>query len=34
MLDEEPAVPGADGLRIGIKQRASSSYRGVGGVSP
>ena len=25
MLDAEPAAAGADGLRIGIKQRVSSS---------
>ena len=35
MLDEEPAAAGADGLRIGIKLRASSSSssRGIGGVT-
>ena len=35
MLDEEPAVAGADGLRIGITLRASSSSssRGIGGVT-
>ena len=35
MLDEEPAAAGADGLRIGITLRASSSSssRGIGGVT-
>ena len=35
MLDEEPAVAGADGLRIGITLHASSSSssRGIGGVT-
>ena len=35
MLDEEPAVAGPDGLRIGIQLRASSSSssRGIGGVT-
>ena len=35
MLDEEPAAAGADGLRIGIKLRdsSSSSSRGIGGVT-
>ena len=35
MLDEELAAAGADGLRIGIKLRdsSSSSSRGIGGVT-
>ena len=35
MLDEEPAAAGADGLRIGITLRASSSSssRGICGVT-
>ena len=34
LLDEEPVAADADRLRIGIKQCATSSYRGIGGVSP